>query len=105
MNNDNGNQAILTQDDDEMGEVDGYDNEASGPEQNAGKWSDIFNASTRTYPFTWKEKLVILPANADKVWPIDMFRLFVIDEVVDLIVLETNRFATQAIASQTVTRK
>ena len=62
-------------------------------------------ATSRIYPFTGREEVLILPANTDKVWPIDMLELFVIDQVLDLNFIEINRFASQKLASRMMTRK
>ena len=48
---------------------------------------------------------MILLANTDKVWCIDMLELFVTEQVLDLIIIETNTFASQELASRTITRK
>ena len=55
--------------------------------------------------FLLEEELLVQPADTRQVWPIDIFELFVTDEVVDCIVAETNRYASQVIDSQTITRK
>ena len=62
-------------------------------------------ATSRIYPFTGKEQVMILTANPDKVLPTDMHELFVTDLVLDMIVIETNRFASQELVSRTLTRK
>ena len=51
-------------------------------------------ATSRINPFTGKEEVMILPVNTDKAWPIDMLELFVTDQILELIYIETNRFSS-----------
>ena len=46
-----------------------------------------------------------LPVYTNKVWSFDMYQLFVTDQVLDLIITETNRFASQERTSKTITRR
>ena len=48
---------------------------------------------------------MILPTNTDKVRRIGMLELFVTDQVIDLTVVDINRFASQELASRTMTLK
>ena len=76
-------------------------------EDSSDSWLDV-SASQRQYPFTGKEELVIKPTPTgpeNAVTPYDVFRLFVTDELIDLIVTETNRFAEQCIQATHVTRR
>ena len=43
--------------------------------------------TSRIYSFMGKEEIMITPSNTDKVWPIDMFEVFVTDQVLDFIVI------------------
>ena len=60
----------------------------------------------RNFGFTGQETLCIQaePSHEGKVWPIDVFSLFISDDIISLMVRETNRYACQVIAGQTVTR-
>lgn len=65
-------------------------------------------ASTqRSFPFTVKEELCVRPSSSvdGKIWPVDAYLLFLTDDLVDLMVTETNRYADQLIASRVLTRK
>ena len=62
----------------------------------------------RHYSFGRKEELCIrvTPTSTEnKVWPIDVYRQIVTDEVINPIVEETNRFAAQTIASVMMTSR
>ena len=91
-----------TQDDEDTSEAEEQTNQSPEPAQN--DWANNVIATSRIYSFTGKEEVMIRPANTDKVWPIDMFELFVTDQVLDFIVQKTNRFASQELASKTMTR-
>ena len=101
---DTNNEGNETQNEDDMDGIDVQSDQESGPAQIESEWNDTVTAVPRAFPFGGKEQLV-QPADTRQVWPIDIFELFVTDEVVDCIVAETNRYASQVIDSQTVTRK
>ncbi|KAF2364254.1 PiggyBac transposable element-derived protein [Trinorchestia longiramus] len=103
--NDSDTEVNETHPDDDMEEIEVQANQESGLVQSDGEWNDIVTATSRAFPFTGKEELLVLPANTAKVWPIDVYQLFVTDQVVDFIVEETNRYANQVIAAKTITRK
>ena len=66
------------------------------------------SAASCSFLFSGREKLCRRPTSTavkNKIWLIDVFQLFVTNDVVDLIVDETNRFATQVLQSQIVTRR
>ncbi|KAF2350764.1 PiggyBac transposable element-derived protein [Trinorchestia longiramus] len=63
--------------------------------------------STRSFPFTGKEEMCLQPTidpENGKPKPIDLFNLFISDDVVNHIVCETNRYASRCIANATITR-
>ena len=102
---DTNNEGNETHNEDDMDGIDVQADQESGPAQIESEWNDTVTAVPRAFPFTGKEELLVQPADTRQVWPIDIFELFVTDEVVDYIVAETNRYASQVIDSQTVTRK
>ncbi|CAK8679156.1 unnamed protein product [Clavelina lepadiformis] len=53
----------------------------------------------RNFGFTGQETLCIQaePSHEGKVWPIDVFSLFISDDIISLIVRETNRYDCQVI--------
>ena len=62
-------------------------------------WKPVWK-SLLLFPFTGKEKLCVQSDSGTedgKPMPIDIFNLFISDDVVDHIVTETNRFALQRI--------
>jgi hypothetical protein len=64
-------------------------------------------ATTRSFPFTGKEEMCLQPTidpENGKAKPIDLFNLFISDDVINHIVFETNRYASQCIANTTITR-
>ena len=64
------------------------------------------SAASHSFPFSGREVLYRRPTSTaaeNKIWPIDVFQLFVSDDVVDFIVDETNHFATQVLQLQTLT--
>ena len=89
--------------DTEVNESQDNDDQDSVLVQNDGEWNKVGTAKSCTFPLR-REDLLVLIANTSKVWPIDMYQLFVTDDVVDFIVVETNRFSIQVLASQTVSR-
>ena len=63
-------------------------------------------ATQRSFPFTGKEELCVEASSSleGKIWPTEAYLLFLTDEIIDLIVTETNRYADQVIASRVLTR-
>ena len=58
-------------------------------------WNDI-TASVRSFPFTGNEQLLVSPLPSEDngvISPIDIYKLFVTDEILQHIVEETNRYA------------
>ena len=100
---DTNNEGNETQNEDDMDGIDVQADQESGPAQIESEWNDTVTAVHMH--FLLEEELLVQPADTRQVWPIDIFELFVTDEVVDCIVAETNRYASQVIDSQTVTRK
>ncbi|KAL7630424.1 UNVERIFIED_CONTAM: hypothetical protein RMT77_019411, partial [Armadillidium vulgare] len=60
------------------------------------KWVPV-SIHSRIFPASGKEMLCShIPFSKDgKVWPIDIYKHFLTDEIINLIVVETNRYATQ----------
>ena len=102
---DTNNEGNETQNEDDMDGIDVQADQESGPAQIESEWNDTVTAVPHALPFRGKEELLVQPADTRQVWPIDIFELFITDEVVDCIVAETNRYASQVIDSQTVTKK
>lgn len=69
-------------------------------------WKAV-TSTQRSFPFTGKEELCVRPSSSadGKIWPIDAYLLFLTEDIVDLMVTETNRYADQLIASRVLTRK
>ncbi|XP_064080661.1 piggyBac transposable element-derived protein 4-like [Macrobrachium nipponense] len=62
----------------------------------------------RQHGFTGKEELCVTvhPSSTDnQIWPIDVYKQIITDDIINLIVQETNRYAEQKISSVTVTRR
>ena len=62
----------------------------------------------RTFSFTGKEELLIKPTpsgSQNKVTPLDVYQLFVSDDIIANIVAETNKFAAQVIESKRPSRR
>ena len=72
----------------------------------ACSWKAV-TSTQGSFPFTGKEELCVrASSSADgKIWSIDVYLLFLTDDIVDLMVTETNRYADQVIASRVLTRK
>ena len=102
---DTNNEGNETQNEDDMDGIDVQADQESGPAQIESEWNDTVTAVPHAFPFRGKEELLVQPADTRQVWPIDIFGLFVTDEVVDCIVAEPNRYASQVIDSQMVTKK
>ena len=63
-----------------------------------------FNIREREYGFSGSDKLHIqLPVNR-KLEPFEVFQFFVTDDLIDMIVLETNKYASQILQETTLTR-
>lgn len=69
-------------------------------------WNDVVANPTSRFPCTARESIHyhIQPDKDNKIHPIDVYKLFIDDEVIDLIVKETNRYADKHIADQRVRR-
>ncbi len=70
-------------------------------------WGSVIS-KPRSFIFSGKEEMTIQPINADstvKPRPIDIYNLFITDEVIDLIVRETNSYAQQIIDASQLTHK
>lgn len=68
-------------------------------------WQNI-TAGTREFVCTASEQIHYnLPSSSDRdIQPIDVYKLFCTDEVIDLIVMETNRYFEQTAAEKPITR-
>ena len=70
-----------------------------------GNWRNV-TSSQRAFLFTGKEELCIRPQfSEDKFFPIDVYSLFITDEIIDEIVKETSRYASQVLSSHRLTRR
>lgn len=70
-----------------------------------GNWRSVTSCQ-RAFLFTGKEELCQTPQSSDNcVLPIDVYSLFITDEIIDEIVKETNRYASQKLSSHVLTRK
>ena len=67
-------------------------------------WNSV-SVSDQQYVYTNKEKILEGPCVDGVVQPIDVYNMFVTDEIMELIVEQTNLYARQIINNQTVTRK
>ena len=86
--------------DDESG--DGHEDLESPAMQS--EWTAVCT-SDRSFPFTGIEAIKVQPFTEESPLSIDVFNLLVDDEVLEYIVSERNKFASQCIANTTVTRK
>ena len=68
-------------------------------------WGPI-RPSPRSFPFTGEEKLAVIPqTDGSGINPIDIYNLFLTDDIVSMIVTETNRYAHQVINASQLTRR
>ena len=68
-------------------------------------WGPV-QSSTRSFPFTGEEKLAVLPeTDASGIKPIDIYNLILTEDIVSMIVTETNRYAQQVIDDSQLTRR
>ena len=70
-------------------------------------WGPV-RAEQRTFSFAGKEELLIKPTpsgSQNKVTPLDIYQLFVSDDIITHIVTETNKFAAQVIENRRPTRR
>ena len=87
--------------------LDDMEQNTNDPNSNANWWTPT-TATKRSFSFSGTEKLhtqVNSSSPNNTVLPVDVYKLFVSDAVIDYIVEETNRYADQILESQTVTRK
>ncbi|XP_064109615.1 piggyBac transposable element-derived protein 4-like [Macrobrachium nipponense] len=71
------------------------------------EWTKV-TKKARQHGFTGKEELCVTvhPSSTDnQIWPIDVYKQIITDDIINLIVQETNRYAEQKISSVTVTRR
>lgn len=79
----------------------------NGNNSTQSEWLPV-SSKQRMHAFTGKEEMSVTISNADnetEVLPIDVYGLFVSDDIIDMIVQETNRYAQQEIDAATVTRR
>ena len=96
------------EDQDEQDETpDGNDSSGRNGNSTRPEWLPV-SSKQRMHAFTGKEEMSVTVNNADdetEVLPIDLYALFVSDTIIDMIVLETNRYAQQKIDAARVTRR
>lgn len=66
------------------------------------------NKKTRLHEFSGKEELCVRADSSSMdhtIWPIDINKQIITDEILNLIVEETNHYADQKISSITLTRR
>ena len=91
-------------DDDVLDDESGDDHEDLESPAVQSEWTDVCT-SDRSFPFTGIEAIKNQSFTEESPLPIDVFNLLVDDEVVEYILSETNKFASQCIANTTVTRR
>ena len=90
-------------------ESDGEDDiDANIPPQSSlqPQWKDAIT-NQRKFCFTGKEELSIhpVPSQRDgKIWPVDVYSLFITDALIDFLVKETNNYADYLISRPNLTR-
>ena len=70
------------------------------------EWMKV-TRKARQHGFTGTEELCVRAhpsSTANQIWPIDLYKQIITDDIINLIVQETNRYAEQKISSVTVTR-
>ena len=95
----------LTADDTELENDAEQENDAATVEASA--WGQV-TEQQRAYPFTGKEELLVQPTSTGSqgsVTPLEVFALFLTEDIVSDIVTETNRFASQVLDRRQATRR
>ncbi|XP_047741769.1 piggyBac transposable element-derived protein 4 isoform X2 [Hyalella azteca] len=71
-----------------------------------GVWHSA-NSNERKFPFSGKEELSVTPnpSHEGKIWPIDVYSMFLTNSIIELIVRETNNYADYLQAQPNLTRK
>lgn len=108
----------MSQDDDTDDSISSaiIESSSSGEETESGTGASVPTQSDwrcvqsrpRSFSFTGKEEVVIFPKNdpaTGRPSPIDVYNLFITDELLDLIVTETNKYAQQVIDGVQLTRR
>ena len=68
------------------------------------EWVDVM-PSTREYLLTAVDKISISEECDDSLQPYDVFSLIVTNDLIDMIVIQTNKYASDFINNSTVTRR
>ena len=90
---------------DDLGDISGdeisNENEDTINQTLMSDWKPV-TVSDRSSPFTGKEELSLHITANGEVKPIDIFELIIKDEIIDYIVFETNRFASQQVLNSII---